>query len=73
VRGASGEIEVVAGSTRDITARKAVERERERLQEENTQLLRAERTARAEAELWLWQGLLWRAAAGGRVWERALC
>jgi PAS domain S-box-containing protein len=50
VRGAAGEIEVVAGSTRDITARKAVERERERLQEENTQLLRAERAARAEAE-----------------------
>lgn len=50
VKDSDGAITVVAGSTRDITARKAVEAERERLQEENSQLLQAERAARAEAE-----------------------
>src|SRR6185369_8261183 len=50
VRGLDGEIEVVAGSTRDITARRAVELAHERLQAENAQLLTAERSARAEAE-----------------------
>jgi PAS domain S-box-containing protein len=52
-----GTIEVVAGSTRDITQRRAAEQERERLlaeqgvlQKENAQLLAAERAARLEAE-----------------------
>ena len=50
VRGLDGTIEVVAGSTRDITTRKAVELAHERLQVENAQLLTAERNARADAE-----------------------
>ncbi len=43
VQAVTGEIEVVAGSTRDITDRK-------HLQEENARLLLAERAARAESE-----------------------
>jgi PAS domain S-box-containing protein len=57
VRNAAGQIEVVAGSTRDITARKTAERERETLlaeqrflQDRNAELLEAERAARAQAE-----------------------
>jgi PAS domain S-box-containing protein len=57
VRAKDGTIEVVAGSTRDITQRRAAEQDRERLvmeqgvlQKENAQLLAAERAARLEAE-----------------------
>jgi PAS domain S-box-containing protein len=57
VRDAAGTIAVVAGSTRDITARKAAERERETLlveqrclQIKNAELLEAERAARGQAE-----------------------
>ena len=57
VRAKDGTVDVVAGSTRDITNRKAAEGQLERLlaeqralQKENAQLLEAERGARAEAE-----------------------
>ncbi len=57
VRAKDGSVEVVAGTTRDITERKAVERRLERLlaaqqdlQSQNAQLLEAERVARGEAE-----------------------
>ena len=57
VRGEHGEIEMVAGSTRDITERKNAERDRETLltvhralEARNAELLDAERAARAQAE-----------------------